>query len=201
MTIANVLIYAGLAMVYGAIATGCVLGVMRLIPRAVPPRTRVSLVPFVFTTLTFIFLTQHPFPDPARLICPVPGTRPQLHVFYYLKEIGRLWRAGDGLSDWIFNRALAAAAMNFLLCAVIGLTLAPHPVRLPAVLLLGLALTLAVEFTQLTGTWGLYPCAYRQFDVDDLIMNALGLPSGFVLARYIQRRVQRKRQSSTPNRT
>ena len=187
MTIVDVLIYAGLAMLYGAVATGCVLGAARLMPRPI----RVSLIPVLFTTLTFLFLTQHPFPDPATLVCPVPWTQPQLEVFHYLHEIGQLWRAGDGLIDWVYNRSLAAAAMNFALCAVIGLTLAPHPVRLWGVGLGGIGLTLAVELTQLTGTWGIYPCAYRQFDVDDLIMNALGLPAGFLLGRFMMTRRRR----------
>ena len=34
--------------------------------------------------------------------------------------------------------------------------------------------SLLIETTQLTGIWGIYPCAYRLFDVDDLITNTLG---------------------------
>jgi glycopeptide antibiotics resistance protein len=45
---------------------------------------------------------------------------------------------------------------------------------------------LAVELTQLTGIWGLYPCPYRQFDVDDLILNTTGVVIGFALARVLR---------------
>ena len=73
--------------------------------------------------------------------------------------------------------------MNFVTCVVIGLTLARHTSRLRAALCFGAGLTLSVELTQLTGLWGLYPCAYRQFNVDDLMLNALGVVVGVLLAR------------------
>lgn len=44
-------------------------------------------------------------------------------------------------------------------------------------------LTMAVELTQLTGLRGLYACAYRQFNVDDLILNALGAAVGLLVGR------------------
>lgn len=40
--------------------------------------------------------------------------------------------------------------------------------------LAGLALSLLVELTQLTGVWGLYSCSFRVFDVDDLLANTTG---------------------------
>ncbi|MFI6811506.1 VanZ family protein [Nonomuraea sp. NPDC050328] len=48
--------------------------------------------------------------------------------------------------------------------------------------LAGFVLSLTVELTQLTGDWGLYPCAYRLFDVDDLITNTGGAAIGWLLA-------------------
>lgn len=43
-----------------------------------------------------------------------------------------------------------------------------------AVLIGGFAVSLFIESSQLSGFWGLYPCAYRQFDVNDLMTNTLG---------------------------
>ncbi|MEX3632682.1 VanZ family protein [Rothia sp. LK2492] len=43
-------------------------------------------------------------------------------------------------------------------------------------------LSLAIELTQLTGIWGVYDCAYRIFDVDDLITNTAGGLLGATLA-------------------
>ncbi len=48
--------------------------------------------------------------------------------------------------------------------------------------LAGLAISLLIEVTQLTGNWGLYDCAYRLFDVDDLGVNTLGAIGGSLLS-------------------
>jgi glycopeptide antibiotics resistance protein len=43
-------------------------------------------------------------------------------------------------------------------------------------------LTLFYEVTQVTGIYGIYNCAYRIFDVDDLILNTAGGVLGFFIA-------------------
>lgn len=48
--------------------------------------------------------------------------------------------------------------------------------------LLGFVVSLSIEVTQLSGVWRLYRCAYRTFDVDDLITNTAGALVGGVLA-------------------
>lgn len=49
------------------------------------------------------------------------------------------------------------------------------------VLLAGAAVSLLTETAQLTGIFGLYPCSYRLFDVDDLLLNTGGAGLGFAL--------------------
>jgi glycopeptide antibiotics resistance protein len=52
----------------------------------------------------------------------------------------------------------------------------------------GLAISLLIELTQLTGAWGVYACAYREFDVDDLMVNTLGAIGGsLVSAIFVDR--------------
>ena len=68
--------------------------------------------------------------------------------------------------------------MNFLLCVGIGFAVGLRFPSLRVGVLYGTCLTLVVELTQLTGSWGLYACAYRQFNVDDLILNAAGVIFG-----------------------
>jgi hypothetical protein len=52
----------------------------------------------------------------------------------------------------------------------------------------GLGLSLLIELTQKTGVWHLYSCAYRLFDVDDLIVNTLGATVGSLLSILVVRR-------------
>lgn len=174
-----VLGFAGRAMVYALALSLAALLAARLLGRF--PGWRV--LPLLFTTLTFVFLTQHPFPAPGQLDCPVPTAAAQLRLFNFWPSLARLHDQGAGPADWLRDRTVAATAMNFLVCGVIGAVLARHTGRLAAALGFGAGLTLAVELTQLTGIWGLYPCAYRQFNVDDLMLNALGVVAGFLLAR------------------
>ena len=53
------------------------------------------------------------------------------------------------------------------------------------VLLIAFGLSLFFELTQLTGLYGIYPKAYRIFDVDDLITNTFGGIFGFYLTPFI----------------
>jgi glycopeptide antibiotics resistance protein len=54
--------------------------------------------------------------------------------------------------------------------------------------LAGFGLSLLIELTQKTGVWHLYSCAYRLFDVDDLIVNTLGATIGSLLSILVVRR-------------
>lgn len=174
-----VLGFAGLAMFYAALASLAALLCARILGGF--PGWRI--LPLLFTTLVFVFLTQHPFPPLGQLDCPVPTAQAQLHPFQFLTTFARLHDQGAGITEWLRNRTVAATVMNFVVCVVIGLTLARHTARQRAALCFGVGLTLAVELTQLTGLWGLYPCAYRQFNVDDLILNVLGVVAGFLVGR------------------
>ncbi|WP_217131868.1 VanZ family protein [Leucobacter chinensis] len=54
-----------------------------------------------------------------------------------------------------------------------------------ATVALGALLSLAIEVTQATGMWGMYPCAYRLGDVDDLMTNTLGALLGALIAPLV----------------
>lgn len=177
-----VISFAGLALLYGGLASFAILALLRIAGRF--PGWHV--LPFLMATLTFVFLTQHPFPDPATLPCPMRSAEPQLKPFFFLETIWRLERRDATPIEFFTNRALAATAMNLVLCMVIGATLTRHTQSLAKAAIFGCVLTLTVELTQLTGIWGLYPCAYRQFNVDDLIMNAAGVLIGAALARLLK---------------
>lgn len=53
--------------------------------------------------------------------------------------------------------------------------------------LVGLGISLLIELTQVTGVWGLYPCAYRIFDVVDMMTNTSGALIGSIIALMVPR--------------
>lgn len=143
-------------------------------------------LPVLAALFFFLTLTQYPLPDRALLSCPAPNTDPEFwpgntipHVIGQIDAWG--WKVA-----FFKDRTVPAALMNFAICALIGLGAALQG-RLSdrAILILGAAMTLSVELTQLTGTWGLYPCAYRKFDADDLVLNFAGVAAGLWLGRRL----------------
>ena len=62
--------------------------------------------------------------------------------------------------------------------------------------LAGFGLSLFIELSQLSGNWGLAPCPYRTFDVDDLINNTAGALMGalaVMLWRLLRSRLRARR--------
>lgn len=58
---------------------------------------------------------------------------------------------------------------------------------LPVATGIGLGVSLAIEITQGTALFGLYPCPYRFMETDDLIMNTLGASLGWLLGAAVLR--------------
>lgn len=172
--------FAGLAAIYAALVTVCILSLSRLLHMVDNWRA----APLLWVTLFFVFLTQHPFPALQTLDCPVPSATPQLQLFRFWDTVILLREQDRTLIGWLGNRTIAATLMNFLICLLIGLALSRHARKLWIAMGFGGGLTLLMELTQLTGIWGLYPCAYRQFNVDDLLLNFLGVVLGFLLGRW-----------------
>ena len=54
---------------------------------------------------------------------------------------------------------------------------------------------------QLTGLMGVFPCAYRLFDVDDLLWNTTGALIGFALAMLSLRLIPARVADMTPTTT
>ncbi len=78
-------------------------------------------------------------------------------------------------------------AMNTALFVPLGMFLRQVFRRgVVATLAIGVATTLFVEFTQLTGNWSVSPCPYRLFAVDDLVANAVGTGVGVLLAPLVR---------------
>ncbi|GAB2979620.1 VanZ family protein [Nocardioides montaniterrae] len=89
----------------------------------------------------------------------------------------------------VHNAAFLQIALNVLLFVPMGYYVRQILGRGVVVATgLGFATSLLIEMTQKTGVWHLYHCAYRQFDVDDLVVNTLGALFGSLLAALFVRR-------------
>lgn len=113
-------------------------------------------------------------------------TTPNFDILYDLRDIIAIQQAGESL---IANAALQVVLLNVLFFVPIGFLLRTlFGWGIVRGGLAGFALSLAVETTQLTGLWGIYPCSYRLFSVDDLLHNTVGTVLGSLLALLFVRR-------------
>lgn len=152
-----------------------------------------SLCAFGYYLLTALCLTLVPLPRRTADFCErfaekaTPEWSPG-HTF------GDIWReAGDAItakSLILQNPAVHGALFNLLLLLPLGLFLRYHARRgLAATVAIGFGVSLFFEVTQGTGLWGVYPCPYRLFDVDDLLTNTAGAALGWYLAGPLHRRL------------
>ena len=125
-----------------------------------------------------------PLPDPAAIRCAGSNT----DVTALAADVREaLVRAGAADTD----AALWPLLLNVLLFVPLGFLLRVLADRgVVAAVVVGFAVSAFVEVTQLTGVWSLYPCAYRMFDMDDLLTNTLGAVLGSLLALAVPRRLR-----------
>lgn len=122
-----------------------------------------------------------PLPDPDSIRCVGVITDPT--------EIVRdLQKAFSESGNPLRHPALLQIVFNVLLFVPLGVFLRVLGARgIVTVLAVGFGLSLLIETTQLTGVWGLYPCAYRFFDVGDLMTNTTGAVLGSIFGLVVPR--------------
>jgi glycopeptide antibiotics resistance protein len=121
--------------------------------------------------------TLYPLPDNPQAYCAAHHVTPQLNPLRFIADIR---------TDRLYG--LLQLVMNVVLFIPLGFALARWARwKTWSVVVGGFLVSLAIELSQLTGFWHLYPCAYRQFDVNDLMTNTLGAFLGVVLARLFSR--------------
>lgn len=180
-----------------ALLGGSALAIVGLVPWAALQyrrRGELGLGPAVLAFLTVVYAlalvtyTLLPLPDASTVeaLCRTPSS-PQLRPFTFLADIAKEGGLSGPLSI-VTNRASAQVVFNVILFVPLGMLVRQVVLRgrfaagVVAGGLAGLAVSLLIEFTQLTGDWFLFPCAYRLFDVDDLLANTAGALLGTVLA-------------------
>jgi len=105
----------------------------------------------------------------------------QLTPFQFIDDI-RMFGLG-GIGVMLRNPAVMQVALNVLLFLPLGWFLRAFWRRgIVTAAVVGFVTSLLIETTQLTGVWGIYHCAYRVFDVDDLIANTAGALIGSIIS-------------------
>ncbi len=113
---------------------------------------------------------------------PGPGTHRlrqtiQLMPFQWVLDFG----GGD-------VKALEQVVLNTLLFVPLGVfAIVLWRRSFQETAMIGFAVSLVVEITQLSGNFGTAPFVYRIFDVDDLMTNTLGAALGWIAASVIAR--------------
>ncbi|WP_067196587.1 VanZ family protein [Microbacterium sp. XT11] len=173
-----------------AIAIGVAFGILLFVPfvaisyrrrgRLSFGRTMLWLGALVYFWAIWTY-TLLPLPDSDSIRCVGMITDP-------LEVVRDLQKAFSEPGNPLRHPAFLQIAFNILLFVPLGVFLRVLGARgIPTALVTGFALSLLVETTQLTGVWGLYPCAYRFFDVGDLMTNTTGAVLGSVFALVVPR--------------
>jgi glycopeptide antibiotics resistance protein len=127
---------------------------------------------FILYMLGLVSFALYPLPDDRLASCQDYLVSPQLMPFLFIRDLGT-----DGL------RALLPVGMNVVFFVPLGVFAGVFfGWRLRTALIASFFVSMVIETAQLTGGFGLYPCSYRQFNVDDLMINTLGGLLGYVLA-------------------
>lgn len=180
-----------------ALVFGSLIAIAGLVPWAAVQYRRRGGLGFGNTVLAFITVvyalalvtyTLLPLPDTSdvAVLCR-SASGPQLRLFAFVGDIAK--EGGlSGPRSLLANPAAAQVIFNVILFVPLGMLvrhLFLHGRFLAGVVsgtVVGFAVSLLIEFTQLTGDWFLYPCAYRLFDVDDLFANTLGALVGTLIS-------------------
>lgn len=129
---------------------------------------------YALALLAYVLL---PFPPDVPDFCARYGVGVGLRPLQFVDDIAR------EPGSLLHNAAALGVMFNVVLFVPLGALLRHLTGRgVVAVTVIGLAVSMLVELTQLTGIWGLYPCPYRLFDVDDLLTNTTGALLGGLLA-------------------
>jgi glycopeptide antibiotics resistance protein len=143
-------------------------------------RTTLVFYGFLFYLLAAFMQTVIPLPaDPVGYCAEQSyASTPQLRPFYFVEVLETRTRVSGIVNPTTWSTALnlaLLAPLSFFLRYLTG-------IRFLAATALGFATSLFLELTQLTGLWFIYPCAYRLFSVDDLILNTAGAALGWLVA-------------------
>jgi len=132
--------------------------------------------------VALVAYTLFPIPADTAKVCPAPL---QLIPFHFVADVARE-TAGLPLIQVLTSSAVLQFVFNIALFVPLGIIVRRYFSRgVLVAVLTGLGLSLLIEATQYTGIWGIYHCAFRLADVDDLIANTAGALVGALVAPLV----------------
>ncbi len=139
-------------------------------------KMRLSSVVTAYLTVLYVLglgcFTLYPLPSGSSGLGITYGIPPQLNPLGFIGDVAQngLPAVLQILANVVFFVPLGFIAKRFF------------RLSLPVSIILGFAVSLCIETTQLTGLWFIYPYSYRTFDVCDLIWNTSGAAIGCIVA-------------------
>lgn len=135
----------------------------------------------VYSTALFVY-TVLPLPDSPTQWCASHAVG---HNFHPLAFVDDIRRETAGMAPLVALRSTVVLQVlfNVLLFVPFGVIARRYFGRgILTTTVLGFATSLFIETSQYTGLFGIYPCAYRVGDVDDVLTNTLGALVGALVA-------------------
>jgi glycopeptide antibiotics resistance protein len=145
------------------------------------PVNNVVFYSLLFYILGAVLVIILPLPKISPDFCQtvaIAAKQPRLIPFQFVEDIIN----ADGLKNFAFLQVF----LNFLLLMPAVIYLYYYKKASSQIVAIGaIATSLVFEITQVTGIYGLYPCAYRTFDIDDLILNSSGAITCYAIIKLV----------------
>lgn len=185
-----------------AVLVGCGIAVLAFVPFvAISYRRRGGLT--FWRTLLWLGAAIYAMALWTYTLLPVPPADEvtcaavQLRPFQFVTDI--LSFDTGSVRALMTNPAVLQVALNVILFVPLGWFVRQLAGRgIVVATLTGLAASALIEVTQITGIWGIYQCAYRVFDVDDLMMNTFGAILGSLASLLLLRRQKNLEEADAP---
>ncbi|WP_137873872.1 VanZ family protein [Rhodococcus sp. Q] len=145
-------------------------------------RLTVVVAALIYAAAVVAF-TMFPLPSLTPRWCELYAvTEPVLRPFSFVADIRRD-TAGMSAFGVLTSPAVMQVVLNVVLFVPFGaFGLVLFERSRAATIAAAVAVSGLIELTQYTGVWGVFPCAYRVADVNDLLLNSAGAVVGVVLA-------------------
>ena len=152
---------------------------------AIPALRTIIVYSFILYLMSAYFLVILPLPpidEVAHYTTPTMQLVPFQFIVEWINETHIVWDDIHTYIEIINNPVIYQVLYNILMTLPFGIYLRYYFKRnLLETIAFTFLLSLFFELTQLTGLYGIYPRAYRLFDIDDLIINTLGGLLGYAI--------------------